>query len=316
MPSGGEPLVSVVTPAYNEERYIAECIESVLSQTYSHWEHAIVDNCSTDGTLQIARHYAARDPRIRVMTNDSFVPVIANYNIAFRQVSQESKYCKLVAADDWIYPDCLEKMVHLAEAHPSVAIVGAYKFVGTRLNPCGLAFPTTVASGREVCRNYLSTGGPSPFGGLLYRADIVRSRHAFFNELHLHSDTEACIEFLEHNDFGFVHQVLTFCRKRERSLSAESDSKNVYIANILELLQTFGPRYFDDGELKACVKNHLVTYYNFLGWSLVQSRGAEFWNFHRKRLAELNYPMSLARVLVNAAFFVIEAAARRVRRKL
>jgi len=318
MPSGQEPLVSVVTPAYNEERYIEECIESVLSQTYPHWEHTIVDNCSTDGTLRIARRYAERDPRVRVVTNDSFVPVVANYNIAFRQVSGESKYCKLVAADDWIYPDCLEKMVRLAEAHPSVAIVGAYKFVGTKLDTSGLVFPTTVTSGREVCRNYLSKGpylfgAPTPF---LFRADIVRSRHAFFNEEHLHSDTEACLEFLEHSDFGFVHQVLTFIRKREESLSAQSRSKNAYISNMLELLLAFGSKYFDDAELECRIRDHMVTYYNFLGSEVGRGRGQEFWSFHRKRLAELNHPMSHARVLVNAVLYAIEASARRLRRKV
>ena len=316
MSSAQEPLVSVVTPAYNEERYIAECIESVLSQTYTHWEHAIVDNCSTDETLQIARHYAARDPRIRVITNDSFVPVIANYNIAFRQVSHESKYCKLVAADDWIYPGCLEKMVHLAEAHPSVAIVGAYKFVGTSLNPCGLAFPTTVASGREVCRNYLSTGGPYLFGGLLFRADIVRSRYAFFNERHLHADVEVCLEFLEHYDFGFVHQILSFVRRQKESLSTQSRSVNSHVSNMLEMLQTFGPKYFDNQELTLCINNHMKAYYTFLGSKLGRGRRGALWSFHRRRLTDLNEPMNSARVFIHALLYAIERSAYHLRQKV
>ena len=54
------PLVSVVTPVYNGETYLAACIESVLSQSYSNWEYVIVNNCSTDRTLDIASDYAAR----------------------------------------------------------------------------------------------------------------------------------------------------------------------------------------------------------------------------------------------------------------
>jgi glycosyltransferase involved in cell wall biosynthesis len=56
-----QPLVWVTTPVYNGERFLAECIESVLAQTYENWQYTIVDNCSSDGTAQIVRDYAARD---------------------------------------------------------------------------------------------------------------------------------------------------------------------------------------------------------------------------------------------------------------
>src|SRR4051794_31352050 len=98
MTSTPEPLVSVVTPVFNGEAYLAECIESVLGQTYSRWDYTIVDNCSSDRTLSIARKYAAADPRIRIHCNDTHVRVIQNFNIAFRQISPESKYCKPLSA--------------------------------------------------------------------------------------------------------------------------------------------------------------------------------------------------------------------------
>ena len=111
-----QPLVSVVTPVYNEEKNLAECIESVLAQTYPNWEYVIVNNCSTDRSLQIAQSYAAQDKRIRVCDNREFLRAISNQNHALRQISSESKYCKVVLGDDWIFPECLTKMVELAEA--------------------------------------------------------------------------------------------------------------------------------------------------------------------------------------------------------
>ena len=114
-----QPLVSIVTPVYNEEEHLAECIESVLAQTYQNWDYTIVDNCSTDRSLEIALWYAAKDSRIRVHANKQFLNMLANHNVAVRQISPVSKYCKVVLADDWIFPECLERMVTVGEAYPS-----------------------------------------------------------------------------------------------------------------------------------------------------------------------------------------------------
>src|SRR5579862_9346002 len=130
MNAGVEPLVSVVTPVYNGEKYLVECIESVLAQSYSNWEYIIVDNHSTDGTGRIAEEYGAKEPRIRVYHNDSLLPIIANHNRAFRLISPESKYVKVVSGDDWIYPECLARMVGLAVSNPSVGLVGSYQLSG------------------------------------------------------------------------------------------------------------------------------------------------------------------------------------------
>ena len=106
-----QPFVSVLTPVYNGAPYLRECIESVLAQSYSNWDYTIVNNCSTDGTGEIAEEYARKDKRIRVLTNDVLLDVIANHNKAFGLISPESKYCKVVSGDDWLFPECLEQNV-------------------------------------------------------------------------------------------------------------------------------------------------------------------------------------------------------------
>ena len=65
-----EPLVSVITPCYNHEKFIARCIESVISQTYENWEMIVVDDCSYDGSLEIAEGYAKRDARIKLIRHE------------------------------------------------------------------------------------------------------------------------------------------------------------------------------------------------------------------------------------------------------
>lgn len=294
-----QPLVSIVTPVYNGESYLRECIDSILAQTYDNWDYTIVNNCSSDRTLEIAHEYAAQDSRIRVCNNMSFVRVIANYNIALRQSSPDSKYCKVVAADDWLFPDCLERMVRLAEEHPSVAIVGAYWLQGTKVAPDSLPYPSIVVSGREVCRRWLLQGGANPFGAptaVLYRSDIARCRHAFYNESNIHADAEVCLEFLEHHDFGFEHQVLTFSRVRENSLTSVSAGLETYLPRKLYDIVTYGPKYLSEEELTPRVRAYLEDYYRYLAQNVFEGRGPEFWRLHRTKLAQSGYPLSATRV--------------------
>jgi glycosyltransferase involved in cell wall biosynthesis len=302
------PLVSVVTPVHNGELYLRECIESVLAQTYSNWDYTIVNNCSTDRTLDIAREYAASDPRIRIWSSETLVRVERSYNNAFRQISPESKYCKVVGADDWLSSKCLEEMVGLAESHPTVAIVGAYGLAGTKVEWQGLPYPSTRVPGRDLCRSRL-LGGPYVFGtatSLLFRSDIVRSRHAFYNEANFHSDSEACLEFLEYHDFGFVHQVLTFQGVRPDSLTSFSKRMQTYLPWILLELVKYGPKYLSAEELKSRIDRHLKQYYQYLGEQIYHRRGSEFWDYHKNQLAALGYPMSVPQLGVAATSHALE----------
>src|SRR5258705_8030198 len=108
-----EPLVSVVTPFHNTAPYLAQCIESVLAQTYSNFEYILADNCSTDASREIAASYARQDSRIRLIPYRELVPQVPNYNRALREISPNSRYCKIVQADDSIFRDCLISMVQV-----------------------------------------------------------------------------------------------------------------------------------------------------------------------------------------------------------
>ena len=312
MVSCSQPLVSVVTPAYNEARHIAECIESVLAQTYTNWDYTIVNNCSTDRTLDIAQEYASRDPRIRIHSNETFVRVIANHNVAFRQISPESKYCKPLAADDMLLPECLEKMVGLAEEHPNVGIVGAYGLYSRAdmgVYCKGVPYSTSVLPGRELCRSYLLRDGPSVFGSCtftLFRSDLVRSHYAFYNESNIHADSEACLEFLEQHDFGFVHQILTLMRVQDNTLGALSARLNTPLPHRLYALTKYGPIYLKEDEMKKQIQKCLREYYNYLGAQFTRRRNRGFWNFHRGKLAELGYPLSTARLAAHTATYALE----------
>ena len=298
------PLVSIVTPVYNGALYIKECVESVLAQTYSNWEYTIVNNCSSDNTLKIAEEHASKDKRIHVYNNDKLLDIIPNHNRAFRLISPDSKYCKDVSADDWLFPECLERMVSVAEAHPSVGIVGSYQLSGGganwrdwRVRWAELPYPSTVISGREVCRVQL-LGGPYVFGtptSLLYRSDLVRAQENFYPNSTPHADTSACYKYLQHTDFGFVHQVLSYERIHADAISTQCKSLNTLDSSFLCDLVEYGPSYLTPEEFARSLEERLSSYYEHLAVSVFHSQSSGFWKYHKGRLRESGYPFSYIR---------------------
>ena len=290
LPAPAQPLVSVVTPVYNTAEYLAECMESVLRQTYSHWEYIVVDNCSTDGSLEIARAYEARDSRIRVVAADDFVGGAENANRALREISPDAGYCKVLHADDWLFPECLERMVELAESHPKVGVVSAYRLEEAKVTLDGIPYAMSVFPGREIARSTL-LGGPYPylFGSptsVLIRSDLVRRHDPFYNvETLFQHDQEACYEILQESDFGFVHQVLTFTRRPETAGFAYWERVGAELPGQIDLHLKYGPVYLEKAEFERRLAVLLVHYGLLLLRSLPKLADGDLRTYQRGALA-------------------------------
>lgn len=115
-----QPPVTIMTPVYNGEAFLAECIESVCAQSYQNWTYLIGNNCSTDGTLALAQKYAKLDPRIKISNNDKFLSLSDNWNNCFRQT--RGKYVSGLGADDVMPANFLETLVNAMEAHPECGL--------------------------------------------------------------------------------------------------------------------------------------------------------------------------------------------------
>src|SRR3990172_436771 len=297
MNNTNDPLVSVVTPVYNGEKYLAEGIESVAAQTYKNWEYAIVNNCSTDRTREIAERYARMDNRINVYNYEEFVDAIQNHNRALRLISPHSKYCKIVSADDWIYPECIERQAEVAEGHPSVGIVGSFAVSGTKVRGIGLPLKMNFFSGREVCR--LRLLGANVIGSptsLLFRADVVRNEKAFFPGSAPNADIAACFRTLQYFDYGYVHQILSFERIHEESVSSGLMGFNPWLVDRIEFLITYGDTYLTPEEFEKRMEELLAVYYEKLAVAVVNFRNSKFWDYHKNRMHGIGIDLSYSRI--------------------
>jgi glycosyltransferase involved in cell wall biosynthesis len=115
-----EPLVSVLMTVYNREAFLAEAIESVLQSSYKNLELIIVDDCSSDKSLEIAYLYAKKDTRISVYVNEKNLTDYPNRHRAAMYAN--GKYLKYMDSDDILYPFGLEIMVNRMEQNPEAGL--------------------------------------------------------------------------------------------------------------------------------------------------------------------------------------------------
>jgi len=231
--------------------------------------------------------------------------VIENHNIAFRLISPTARYCKVVSADDFLFPECIARLVDCAEMNPSTGIIGSYQLSGAYIHWQGFCYPRAAIPGVELCRR-IFMGGEKDFGfgaptSLLYRADLVRLSNNFYPNDSPHADTSACFKSLHSSDFGFVYQVLSFERKHKSTQSFKSAQMNRYSSACLSDLLEYGPYYLNGTEQKQRVQNLLDDYHRFLAvnW-LIGFREKEFWTYHRARLRELGFPLHRSTLLKSA----------------
>ena len=156
-----QPQITVALPVYNGEQYIAVAIESVLSQTFSDFELLILDNCSTDNTLNVIKTFD--DPRIRLIVNTKNLGMIGNWNLAVSLAT--GNYIKILSHDDLLAPNCLAQQINgfLTHQDQNIGIVTCKKRIinetGVTVMPgFGIFGLTRVINGQRAIKKTIRAG--------------------------------------------------------------------------------------------------------------------------------------------------------------
>lgn len=286
-----DPLVSVLTPVHNGAEFLSECIESVLAQTYRNFVLRVIDNRSDDATPEIVERFARDDSRVVLVRHEDFVDAAENHNRAFRAIDSDCAYVKVAQADDLLFPECLERMVGLALAEPSVGVVGGYRLRQSTVELVGLPFPQSFATGRAILRQSL-LGGPYVTGSptsILLRADLVRRRDPFYDRGFEHCDTDAAYWALTHSDFALVHGVMTYSRRQAGSRISWSTRVGTFAPENIRMLLKYGTDVLTPREFRRRLRYELAGYVKFHAKQRLKPsrwRDTDFHRFHR-RMARL-----------------------------
>lgn len=168
--------VTVVVTTWNREAFVAASIESVLASRYEDFDLLVLDNASTDRTVEIAERFAARDERVQVVVNEANLGQFGNRSRALDHV--RTPYLKFHDSDDVMYPHCLDVLVDALDRFPGAA----FALSGPRYWP-GAVCPALSTPAMSYEREFLGAGmfnlGPA---SALFRTDALRDLGGFPDE--------------------------------------------------------------------------------------------------------------------------------------
>jgi glycosyltransferase involved in cell wall biosynthesis len=256
------PLVSILIPVFNREKLIANCIQSALDQTFSDFEVVVVDNCSTDGTWDVCKSFAAADSKVRVFRNDKNIGPVLNWQRCMNEA--RGMIGKILFSDDLMAEDCLDKTVPYLTNDPEVGFVITAVNLGATPDTGRLVAKFADRSGIYSTSDFIEAalyGGQvtvSP-GNALFRMSDLRKNlileipsPTIKSFLELGAGPDLLLYLLAaklYRSFAFVNEPLCFFRSHEGSITASTKS-NELGRYYTQATIWFAEQYCDEQELK------------------------------------------------------------------
>lgn len=215
--------VSIITPAFNGEKYISAAIKSVQAQRISDWEMIVVDDGSSDRTAAIAEQQAAEDPRIRVFRQEN-AGIAAARNRGYAETRPEFEYMLLLDNDDVLEPNALETLLDILKERPDlIGAHGQLRYIDAEGGPICIngqaVWPTRrrgIAGNRLVrwqphsptTFNVLAYAGFVPAGSILFRKRALRDIGLFDPLASPADDWDMWLRLSTLGDLAFTNQVI------------------------------------------------------------------------------------------------------------
>ena len=229
-----EKLISIVLPVYNGAAHMAGSVESILSQTYQNWELIIVNDCSTDETLEIAKAYQKKDTRVRVLSNEKNLKLPRSLNVGFTEAKGE--YFTWTSDDNMYMPEALSRLAQELDRDNDCVMVYSNM---TEIDADGKELST----GKRLSPEHIMTG--NVFGAsFLYRAKTAKQIGEYDVNLFLAEDYDYWMRIYCSGKIKHVDESLYYYRRHEGSLT-ETKKTLIGIQTYKALEKNFLPLYAD-----------------------------------------------------------------------
>jgi glycosyltransferase involved in cell wall biosynthesis len=234
------PLVSVLVPVYNGEKYLAECLDSILAQDFTELEILIADDGSTDGSRELIQRYAEKDSRIRWWRNPANLGLAGNFNGCLRAARHD--YIKYVLQDDVLLSrSAIRQMVQALDADPAVVLAGsASQVIDDRSQPVEFrnAFRRSgVMDGKAAILHCLARNGNligEPSVVMFRREQAGRGFDERYRQL---IDLDFWFHLLEQGRFAYIAEPLCAFRQHPEQQTAVNRESGAHVQDELMLAQ-------------------------------------------------------------------------------
>ncbi|WP_010522388.1 glycosyltransferase family 2 protein [Aquimarina agarivorans] len=209
-----EKKISVITPSYNSERFISETIKSVLMQSYKNWELIIVDDCSSDKTIEIIKEFANNEKRIKFFKNKANLGAAVTRNYAFTRVTGE--YIAFLDSDDLWHPDKLKLQLEFMKKNNYNFSFTGYK----QINENDLFIKNINNLPEKV--NYENTIKSNKIGCLTVMIKVGFFKEISMPNLRKRQDFGLWLKLLKECDYAYcLPEILSSYRVRRDSVSSD-----------------------------------------------------------------------------------------------
>lgn len=274
------PVVSILMPVYNGKKYLAEAINSILEQSYTDFELLVLDDGSTDGSLELVRNI--KDKRIRLIADGQNLQQPKRYNQGVQLA--RGKYIAIMHADDIALPERLRKQVNFLDSQPE------YDIVGTKVcffNEAGRYTRSTgVAKQGEYLQLYCLFNCPFFHPTLLFRKQVLEE-HPYREDFTTAEDYELWSRILRWHKGANLNEILLHYRIHSSNNSRRKNKQQLEnIKQIWRQLFAYWQLPIDEAELDI----HLLCSQSYHApLSIVQLASVERWLLHiRKIVLEKN----------------------------
>jgi len=238
------PTVSVIMPSYNVGKYIGEAMESILNQTFNDFEFIIIDDASSDNTInEIQKH---KDPRIKIIENQDNSGPGACMNKAMRIA--QGKYIARMDADDISHPSRIQKLYNFLEENSSIDVCGcSMQLFGNESNRVEFSSDHD----EIVCGLFWKSAVPQ--GAVMMRKNIAQKKNLYYDEsFRVGGDWKFWCSIKNHVRFSNLKEILYFYRRGEHNITVQSKDQSMERSSRIHryLFNDFGIS-FNDNDLKS-----------------------------------------------------------------